>query len=617
MSPAAARPLVYALVVTAICGTALWIGAHAYLPFIADDSLISLRYSERLIHGEGLTWTDGERVEGYSNLLWVLICALVGAFRVDLIEASRACGLLAMFAVVPALLVAAGPLNLQRALAALGASLLFVFAGPIRVWAIGGLEQPLIAGTLVWGFALALPAFDDDAPITRKRLLLAGLLLALTSLTRPDGALFAGTLAAALVLHRRWRLAFPVALPTAAAVTLQLLFRRLYYDTWVPNTAHAKLAFTSQRLTSGEAYLWEGTRALAPLAWATLFAFVVGLIAGGAPRRRALALALPLIAWVGYVAVIGGDIFPARRHLVPAIALCALLISAVLSHLPWRTLARCAVVAVPIAAAVFLAFAEGRDDQNTRAHQERWEWDGAVIGQVLREGFSASKPLLATDPAGCLPYFSKLPALDLMGLNDRYIATHPPASLGTGYIGHELGDGKYVLSREPDLIVFCGPGGNDRPCFLSGAQMFQDPSFFARYRLVSFEGYQPYRFRARIWTRWEGGKIGVQSTANRVDVPGFLFANQGEIVAQLGAGSALVAGLPPNSETRVEGIRLPPGNWAIETRSRGPVAVLAASDLTERSVLTLERETTVSLIARTQGEAGQLEAVSLVRSNPE
>jgi hypothetical protein len=33
--------------------------------------------------------------------------------------------------------------------------------------------------------------------------------------------------------------------------------------------------------------------------------------------------------------------------------------------------------------------------------------------------------------------------------------------------------------------------------------------------------------------------------------------------------------------------------------------------------LTLERETTVSLIARTQGEAGQLEAVSLVRSNPE
>lgn len=40
-----------------------------YLPFMADDAFISLRYAERLAAGNGLTWTDGERVEGYTNLL--------------------------------------------------------------------------------------------------------------------------------------------------------------------------------------------------------------------------------------------------------------------------------------------------------------------------------------------------------------------------------------------------------------------------------------------------------------------------------------------------------------------------------------------------------------------
>ena len=44
-------------------------------PFFSDDSFISLRYAARLLAGEGLTWTDGERVEGYSNLLWVLLTA--------------------------------------------------------------------------------------------------------------------------------------------------------------------------------------------------------------------------------------------------------------------------------------------------------------------------------------------------------------------------------------------------------------------------------------------------------------------------------------------------------------------------------------------------------------
>ena len=48
-----------------------------------------LQPSQRLLDGLGLTWTGGAPVEGYSNLLWVLGCALLGAFSIDLIDAAR------------------------------------------------------------------------------------------------------------------------------------------------------------------------------------------------------------------------------------------------------------------------------------------------------------------------------------------------------------------------------------------------------------------------------------------------------------------------------------------------------------------------------------------------
>ena len=61
------------------------LGVHAgsHLPFLSDDALITLRYAGRLLEGHGLTWTDGPRVEGYSNLAWLLLCAGAGALGAD------------------------------------------------------------------------------------------------------------------------------------------------------------------------------------------------------------------------------------------------------------------------------------------------------------------------------------------------------------------------------------------------------------------------------------------------------------------------------------------------------------------------------------------------------
>src|SRR4029453_17630112 len=50
---------------------------------LADDQMISMRYAENFAAGHGLVWNaGGERIEGFTNLLWVLYMSLLHAIRV-------------------------------------------------------------------------------------------------------------------------------------------------------------------------------------------------------------------------------------------------------------------------------------------------------------------------------------------------------------------------------------------------------------------------------------------------------------------------------------------------------------------------------------------------------
>src|SRR5688572_27993928 len=73
----------------------LGLGIAEMWPWISDDAFISLRYSSRLLAGDGLTWNDGEFVEGYSNLLWVLLAAGLHTCGVDWVAAVRWLGIAA------------------------------------------------------------------------------------------------------------------------------------------------------------------------------------------------------------------------------------------------------------------------------------------------------------------------------------------------------------------------------------------------------------------------------------------------------------------------------------------------------------------------------------------
>ena len=522
-----------------IVGISLLFAGHAYwyYPFLTDDAMISLRYADRLLAGDGLTWTEGRPVEGYSNLLWILLVAGLGLMNIDLIYAARLLGLASTIATFTAVTHALRDCHRAAPLVALS---FLCLCGPLAAWSIGGLEQPLLAALLAWSIALALPRLQGDIgyfPLS--------ILLGMLCITRPDGPLFV----AALVLARCLAKPMPSLATLARLLALpivfyggQLTFRLFYYGEWVPNTALAKISFTDHAIRFGCEYVYKGLWSLKPF---SLFAAVAMAWLIWKPPTRASGLLFVILtaSWLSYIACVGGDVFAAWRHFVPLLAIFALALGFGVDRALNRWRGRSAQFAGAAALAVACTYHginQFYNPVNSLALVERWEWDGQVLGLMLGKVFGDQKPLYAVDNAGCLPYFSGLPALDMLGLNDYYLPRHPPPTFGSGFVGHELGDGDYLWRRRPDLISFGMPKGYERATFLGGRQMQALPDFYREYSMVRFLGRHPYPLTAIVWVLKYSEKIGIRDYGDRIEIPGFLFATQGNAAYLNDSGKLVV-----------------------------------------------------------------------------
>ena len=561
----------------------LFFHARSFLPFFADDALISLRYAKRLLAGLGLTWTDGERVEGYSNLLWVLACAGLGRCGVDLILGARILGFLGMGAALGAVVYAHAPDRATRLLPPLAGALVLALAGPVACWAIGGLEQGLLAGLLAWALVLSYPLLEEESPGWKKALA-PGLLLGLLAITRPDGLLFTIAIAAGLLDQRwrrreTWRLVAMLTAISGAFFLAQLAFRLAYYHEWLPNTAYVKLSLSNARLRSGLYYALNASR---PNTWLILSVALGAFVCRNDPlaRRRVLLLLTTLIFWVIYIIFIGGDIFPAYRHFIPALVCLALVTSVIADSVLRRLRQPASRLLAWIAVGALLGVTLRGQLTDTVIHNarlERWEWDGKLFGEMLKRTFGARRPLLAVDPAGCLPYFSDLPSLDMLGLNDHHIARSRRKDPHASMLGHDMGDGLYVLGRRPDLVIFNGARGEYYPVLPSGCEMSFAPEFINNYKAVTFEVSPTVDWHGVVFMRVEGGPLGIERTPDRVSVPGYLIMDnrQRSIIGYHVKRSLVIfdeQGRPmveiiPTHPAQFKGLALAPGTWRVEADS--------------------------------------------------
>jgi hypothetical protein len=599
----------HCLVLCVLLGILLAVHASYFYPFFSDDALISLRYAERLSQGQGLTWTDGERVEGYTDLLWVLLLSIPARLGVDLIPAARALGFLgALVAVLCAGTTPERPFA-WRPERLLSGSLFLVLAAPVAAWALAGLEHAFMLGVFGLGLLFLLRALPDAATAD---LVKASVFFAALALLRADGVVLVCCAAAGFVLGSRsvagLRGAFVFAIVPALALGAQLVFRLSYYGAWVPNTALAKVSLTSHRLVQGLEHVMNGLMPLAPvLALAALVPFLVR----GPARRRALLLWTAALGWWAYVALVGGDIFPGWRQVLLGLVPVAFLLAEggawVRDRASRDGLANPLVLwASAIAAMVWLGY---RDGENRRAKNELWEWSGLPLGRALKQGFARHDPLLAVDAAGALPYWSGLRSLDMLGLNDAYIPRHPPPGFGRGVIGHELGDGDYVRQRAPDIIAFCGSVGSRRPCFVGGHQLVRQPTFRRDYAFIRVSAGPP-AVVGELYIRREG-TLGIRRTDDSVTIPGHFFGG-GSALARL-EGDEFVTPVTARRPGRFDDLELAPGVWVFDAGSAAldwgvlcDARSAAVVDLEAPVSVHISRRTRVGLLVGTREENEQL-----------
>ena len=307
--------------------------------FLTDDAFISFRYVRNLLNGHGLVFNVGERVEGYSNFLWVLELAAV--WRILDIRPEHAAPWLSVLFTAGTLAlmlwwIARLPGLRMRGLVAWCALALVCSSATFAVWTSGG-------GLETRQFTFFIVAAVVCLSLYRNRrwgLLAASLSLALASLTRPEGPLIAACcfawfgalqLPAALNALRRdaepqgvdvssaiiaisrridWRGTLCLIAPFAVIVGAHFLFRYAYYGEWLPNTYYAK--HVRLWYESGFKYLWAaaletGLYLLLPLAWCAMKARWREARDGG----YALIL-LIVAAHMLFLARLGGDHFEFR-----------------------------------------------------------------------------------------------------------------------------------------------------------------------------------------------------------------------------------------------------------------------------------------------------------------
>jgi hypothetical protein len=208
--------------------------------------------------------------------------------------------------------------------------------------------------------------------------------------------------------------------------------------------------------------------------------------------------------------------------------------------------------------------------ENERAEKEKWEWDCKRVAQDLRAGLGAKDPLMAVTAIGCFSYWSGFPMVDMLGLTDETLPRMKPDDFGSGWIGHELGSGSYVLGRQPDIIVFCRPRGDAVPCFRAGKEMVRDPVFHERYRLVTLYAGCPDCYRSQLYLNIESPRIGIVKGQDEIHVPGYFIAGNPDSFFML-SKEGILGTYADKRTPAVFSMTLPEGTWTFMARHSGAV----------------------------------------------
>lgn len=473
-----------------IIATSILIGGTTYY-VLFDDAMISMRYAYNLAHGLGPVWNAGERVEGFTNPLWVGIMALVHLLPIGLNQTGLVIQIIgASFLTFNLFLVKKIVEHFTDDLfAMLAVVALTAFYAPLNSFGLLGMEVSLLVLMLTAVIWLILK--NEDRFTISTYILLAISTFVRFDMTVPYLIIFA-ILFIVQKENRKQHLIWGLGL-LVLSLGGQTLARYLYYGALLPNTYYLKVEgwpFTLRIL--------RGLYALVQFAYYSNWVLILLPFTLFLFRRdwKVTLLALVFIGQVAYSVYVGGDAWEnhggANRYIVIAMPLFFVMFSWSVAELLKK-----AAETILAQGGISAAGDSGRNNQkifeigrrvvfiimfafsilNFNAligewkSIERWNFtrrpdyvagsDRNLQVALAIENVTSPGASVAVVGAGTIPYF--LPdryAIDILGKADPYIAHQAiRTSMGIPDIpymrpGHMKWDYAYTFGTlKPDVIV--------------------------------------------------------------------------------------------------------------------------------------------------------------------
>ena len=395
-----------------------------------EDAYITYRFAKNFAEGNGPVFNEGDRVEGYSNFLWMTLISAAYWLGFDMPGFSRFVCWLSN--TLTFLLVWFIPFRYfyTRSFSSLVAPFLYVLFLPFHYSATSGLETAPYTFLIVLCALAILWAHNRPLPFAA-----ASMLLLLIALTRPEGILFSAFFAAYLGLSRLTRKEplrpyIPGLIIILAGYSLFLLGRFYYYHALVPNTYYAKGSFPLLIRMGLGMFTARGFVTRYP--YFAIFLFMLWKARNLPVERRLLAPILCFIA-AGLTFSIffsGFDWVPFFRYTLPVvpllIILCAIIVArlwnSVLLHAPraqriiWGGItAACFIMAAEQFYADLMLNFRLRDIDAFVYHNQK------EFGAWMKREIGATGTVCIGD-VGRIAYFSEVKILDIMGLTSRDFA---------------------------------------------------------------------------------------------------------------------------------------------------------------------------------------------------
>ncbi len=442
---------------------------------LLDDAMISMRYAKNLTEGYGLVFNPGgERVEGYTNLLWVLIMVAVHLLPIAQTKICLAIQILGgLFGLLNLVLIRrlANYLFPSTPAVSLIAAALTAFYLPLNTWNLQGMEVSVLACVMTLSCLWSARVMrTNEKPVWLFVLLGASTLIRLDMVV-PCAVVLLYLLRAPGSNWRRTLLLWAVVI--GAFLAAQTLFRVLYYGDILPNTYYLKMTGypAGLRIARGFEVFIEFflNMYLLPL----LLPLVVLV---SRPRREVTLLLALFGAQLAYSIYVGGDVWDwwggANRFVSIGIPVFFVLYGHLLVRFGSSVAGFIRLKAVPSVLTVLLVCLSMVAFNSLRGSDSLRQWllldrplhyvdnENMIRRARLVTKITEPNATIAVTWAGAIPYFANRHTVDLLGKNDHTIARQASKpDLISGRFpeflpGHMKRDYDYSLGKlKPDVIV--------------------------------------------------------------------------------------------------------------------------------------------------------------------